>query len=363
MKAKYNPEVTRYLFGAHRLAFLALMLLAALFLLAACGADASPPAATPAAAGQTPLPPPDLTSSTGSAPSPLSPLPLPKLQAVSLDGRPLRVVATTSIIGDVVAQVGGDAIDLTTLMGPGQDPHSYQPAAADLTAAANADVIFVNGWALEEGLAADLSAIGQKAVIVPISAGIVPLPFGGDGAGAAPDPHTWLDVNNVIRWTGTVAETLSTLDSANAGIYTGNALGYQGRLSALDTTLREQLATIPEDRRTLVTNHDAFGYFAAAYGFDILGTIVPGASTLAEPTASDLAALVSTMRQQGVCALFTESTVSDRLGQTVADELGDCDTVQVLQLYSGALGGPGSGADTYIDMMQANVAAIVAGLK
>ena len=113
----------------------------------------------------------------------------------------------------------------------------------------------------------------------------------------------------------------------------------------------------------LVTNHDAFAYFAAAYGFDILGTVVPGASTLAEPTASDLAGLISAMQDQGVCALFSESTVSDRLGQTVAAELDNCDAVQVLQLYSGALGSPGSGADTYLGMMQANVDAIVAGLQ
>jgi ABC-type Zn uptake system ZnuABC Zn-binding protein ZnuA len=299
---------------------------------------------------------------------------LPDLSAVTLDGRPLRVVATTSIIGDVVGRVGGSAIELTTLIGPGQDPHSYQPAAAELTAAANADVIFINGWDLEEGLVADLATIAPGAAIVPVSAGIVPLPFGGHSdehedehedasEGAMGDPHVWLAVDNVIRWTGTIVEVLSTLDSANAGIFLGNGLAYQTELGALDAAVREQLAAVPAERRVLVTNHDAFGYFADAYGFDILGTIIPGASTLAEPTASDLAALVSTMQAQGVCALFSESTVSDRMSQTVAAELDDCDTVQIVSLFSGALGAPGSGADTYLSMMQANVDAIVAGLR
>lgn len=327
-----------------------------ILLLSACGSAG--PKSADAPADRATLPPPQMSSNSSTG---LSPLSLPALRPVALDDRPLRVVATTSIIGDVVAQVGGDAIALTTLMGPGQDPHSYQPAAADLTSAANADVIFVNGWSLEEGLAADLAVIGENAVIVPVSAGILPLPFGADGTRA--DPHTWLAVENVERWTGTIAEVLSGLDPANAGLYTGNALAYHAELATLDASLREQLAAVPDARRVLVTNHDAFGYFAAAYGFDVLGTIIPGASTLAEPTASDLAALVSAMRQEGVCALFTEATVSDRLGQTVAAELKNCDTVQVLQLYSGALGRPGSGADTYVGMMQTDVAAIVSGLK
>jgi ABC-type Zn uptake system ZnuABC Zn-binding protein ZnuA len=348
------------------------LLLPLLLLLAACGSTATPltppdTAAPDAAAPDSgPLPPAVVTANEAPAPGPLDPLTLPALSPVALDGRPLRVVATTSIIGDVVGRVGGSTIELTTLMGPGQDPHSYQPGAADLTAAANADVIFINGWDLEEGLVADLASIAEGAAIVPVSAGIVPLPFGGhDDAseGTTADPHVWLAVDNVIRWTGTIIEVLSTLDSANAGAYLGNGLAYQTELAALDAAVREQLATVPAERRVLVTNHDAFGYFAAAYDFDVLGTIVPGASTLAEPTASDLAALVSTMRAQGVCALFTESTVSSRLGETVAADLDGCDTVQVVSLFSGALGAPGSGADTYIGMMQANAAAIAGALR
>ena len=132
---------------------------------------------------------------------PLAPLALPALEAVALDGRPLRVVATTSLIGDVAARVGGPAIDLTTLMAPGQDPHSYQPAAAGLAAAADADLIFVNGWNLEEALVKDLTTIGRKAIIVPISAGIEPrkITDGGEDHDHGPfDPHVWRDVGNVL---------------------------------------------------------------------------------------------------------------------------------------------------------------------
>lgn len=302
-------------------------------------------------------------------------LTLPTVEPVPLDGRPLRVVATTSIVGDVISQVGGDAIELKTLMGPGQDPHSYQPAAADLTAVAQADVVFINGWNLEEGLLDDLANIGQGVPLVPVSAGIRPLAFGEqdhekeadetgedhDHGGA--DPHVWQSVDNVKRWTENIAATLSALDPANAALYSANAQAYQAELSDLDAYAREQLATIPVERRVLVTNHNAFAYLAAAYGFDVLGTIIPGASTLSEPTASDLAALAATMRAEGVCAVFTETTVSDRLAQTVAAELKDCDNVQVVKLYTGALGEAGSGADSYRGMMRANVDAIVAALR
>lgn len=373
---------------ARRVRSIAVIALA--LLLTACGGDVTPlsneaaqlnTASAPDVSGT--LPPAVVTRADVTLPpaGPMDPLRLPALSPLSLDGRPLRVVATTSIIGDVVGRVGGDAIELTTLMGPGQDPHSYQPAAADLTAVADADVVFVNGWDLEEGLVADLATIAQNAVIVPISAGIEPLPFGeeahsdeeGDaheeeageeehGHGGA-DAHTWQAVPNVVRWTGNVIEVLSTLDPTNAGQYLGNGLAYQGELNALDTEIREQLATISAERRVLVTNHDTFGYFADAYDFEVLGTIVPGASTLAEPAASDLTDLISAMQQEGVCALFTENTVSDRLGQTVAGELSSCATVQVLSLFSDALGPAGSGADSYIGMMRTNVATILSGLR
>ncbi|NDJ35926.1 MAG: zinc ABC transporter substrate-binding protein [Chloroflexi bacterium] len=313
-------------------------------------------------------------------------LALPELEAADLGGEPLTVIATTSIIGDVVAQVGGDAIALTVLMEPGQDPHSYEPSAGDLTTVSESDVVFVNGWNLEEGLADDLETIGEAAVIVPVSANIEPLEFGGhdhdehgdehgddehgdehddehahEHSGA--DPHTWFNVDHVKQWAANVEQVLSTLDPANAETYAANAEAYLAELDALETYVMDQVGAIPAENRLLVTNHDAFGYFADAYGFEVIGTVIPGASTLAEPSARDLAELIEEMEENGVCTIFTETTVSDTLAQTVAAELDGCETVQVLPLYTGSVGPEGSGAETYVDMFRANVDTIVDGLQ
>lgn len=305
-------------------------------------------------------------------------LALPAVQAAGLDGRPLRVVATTSMIGDVLARVGGEAIELTTLMALGQDPHSYQPGAGELTAVAEADVLFVNGWDLEENLAQTLETIAGETLIVPISAGIEPLAFGGhadeaeeahedgveeedDHAGA--DPHVWLDVANVQQWARNAAQVLGELDPANAAVYTANAAAYDAELAALDEALRAELAAIPAERRALVTNHESLNYFAQAYGFETLGTVIPAASTLAEPSARDLAELIALMDEHNVCTIFAETTVSEALAQTVAAELAGCAAVAVRPLYTGSLGPAGSGADSYAGMMRANVAEIVAGLR
>ncbi|MBK7897317.1 MAG: zinc ABC transporter substrate-binding protein [Anaerolineaceae bacterium] len=300
---------------------------------------------------------------------------LPELAAAALNGEPLRVVATTSIIGDVVAQVGGAGISLTILMGPGQDPHSFEPSARELTAVADAHVIFVNGWDLEEGLVDDLANIGEDALVAPISANIAPLAFaegehedevhdeGEAHEHSGADPHVWFAVHNVEQWAENVAHVLSDLDPANAEIFAANAAAYVEELEALEAYAEAQLAAIPANNRFLVTNHDSFGYFAQDYGFTVLGTVIPSLSSVAEPSASDLTDLIAVMQEHAVCTLFTETTLDDALAQTVAGELSGCDEVQVLKLYTGAIGPEGSGADSYIGMFRANVDAIVAGLQ
>jgi ABC-type Zn uptake system ZnuABC Zn-binding protein ZnuA len=289
-----------------------------------------------------------------------------------LNGEPLRVVATTSLIGDVVAQVGGDAIDLTVLIEPGQDSHSYEPAVQDLTAVSSADVIFINGWNLEEGLVDDLENIGEGALVVPISANIAPLAFGEDEeheegeehededehehSGA--DPHVWFSVHSVEQWAENVEHVLSDLDPTNAETYEANATAYMAELEELEAYAEAQLATIPTEKRFLVTNHDAFGYFAEEYDFTILGTVIPSLSTVAEPSAGDLADLIAEMEEHNVCIIFTETTVNDTLAQTVASEMTGCDDVQVLKLYTESVG-----AEGYIGMFRANVDTIVSGLN
>jgi ABC-type Zn uptake system ZnuABC Zn-binding protein ZnuA len=297
----------------------------------------------------------------------LTTLSLPEVGPADLEGDRLQVLATTSIIGDVVSQVGGEAIELTVLMKPGQDPHSFEPTVGDLTAAAEADVIFVNGWDLEEGLVADLENVARDVPLVPIAAGIAPLAFGGheEEAGQAQhgaDPHTWLDPHLVRQWVENAEQMLADLDPAHAGEYAGNASAYQAELEALIAYYDQKVAQIPADRRKLVTNHDSLGYFAQAYDFEVVGTVVPAASTLAEPSASDLAELLKAMEREGVCTLFAETTANEQLAETVATELGNCESVQVVTLYTGALGPAGSEADNYLDMMRANIDAIVSGL-
>jgi ABC-type Zn uptake system ZnuABC Zn-binding protein ZnuA len=303
-------------------------------------------------------------------------LTLPELAAADLGGAPLGVVATTSIVGDVVAQVGGDAIELTTLMGPGQDPHSYEPAARDLTAVSQAHVLFVNGWDLEEALIGSLEAIGEDVPLVPVAANCEPLAFGGhkdeqegehgedgDRRHESVDPHTWFSIHNVKQWVENIKHILCDLDPANAETYERNAEAYLVELEELETYVQTQLASIPAGNRFLVTNHDSFGYFVHEYDFQVLGTVIPSASSLAEPSARDVSELIQKMQDHGMCTVFTETTVSDNLAQAVAAELDGCDSVRVLKLYTGAVGPPGSGADSYLGMFRSNVDTIVDGLK
>lgn len=296
----------------------------------------------------------------------LAPLALPELQPVALaDGEPLQVIATTSVLGDVVSQVGGEAIALRTLIGPGQDAHSYQPAPSDLIGLSAVDVIFVNGWQLEEGLVRDLEKAAEGVPLVPISANITPLPIGAheeeDEHGPA-DPHVWLDPHLVRVWVENVREVLSALDPARAATYAANATAYLAELDELIAYSEELLATVPAGQRRLVTNHEALAYFARAFDFEVIGTVIPSASTISEPSARALAALVSRMEEAGVCTIFVDSAANPALAEATAAELRTCEDVAVLPLYTGALGAPGSGADTYLQMMRTNVDTIVAGL-
>jgi ABC-type Zn uptake system ZnuABC Zn-binding protein ZnuA len=294
---------------------------------------------------------------------------LPEVGRANLaNGEQLRVVATTSIVGDVVARVGGDAIDLTVLMQPGQDPHSFQAAARDLARAGEAHVIFVNGFDLEEGLLSDLESAAPGVPIVPISAGIEPLEFEGEHEEEAEeeeghehegtDPHVWFDAHNVEIWTDNVAASLSALDPANAETYEANADSYRAELEALDQFIHDAIEQIPEANRKLVTNHDNFQYFALAYGFEVIGTVLPSFSTNVEPSANDLAGLIRIIRDENVPAIFVETTMAEQLADTVAQETG----ARVYQLYTDALGPPGSGADSYVGLMRANAETLVEAL-
>lgn len=270
-------------------------------------------------------------------------------------GERLRVVATTTIVGDVVAQVGGDEIELTVLLRAGVDPHTYEPRPSDLAAISEAHVVFINGLGLEAFLEETLRSVGQDRPVVSVSEGIPVLrhPTRPD----QPDPHVWFDVRNVMIWVDNIEAALSALDPAHADAYAANAAAYRQRLEELDSWIIEQVATVPEGRRKLVTNHPALGYFADRYGFEQVGAIYP-ASPSAEPSAQDIARLEEAILQYDVPAIFAEGTVNPVLAEQIARDTG----VAVVSLYTGSLGGPGSGAEDYIALMRYDVEAIVAAL-
>ncbi len=287
-------------------------------------------------------------------------------------GERLRVVATTNIVGDVVANVGGGQIDLTVLMGIGVDPHTYVPNPSDTAAIHDAHVVFANGAGLEANLEDVFDNAGGDAVQVHVSEGIDFRPPAGEeeheeehGAEAEGehdhgevDPHVWFSVPNVIHWTERIEETLSALDPGNAATYRANAEAYVARLEELDAWIQEQVAAIPEENRKLVTNHPVFGYLADRYGLEQVGAVYP-VNPASEPSAQDIAALQDAIREFGVPAVFTESTVNPRLARQVAQDTG----IALVPLYTGSLGEAGSGAETYVEMMRYDVEAIVEALK
>ena len=271
----------------------------------------------------------------------------------------LRVVATTNLIGDVVGRVGGDQIQLTTLMAKGADPHSYVPTPSDTAAVHDAHLLFANGAGLETFLAEMLANAGGSAVQVKLSDGLSLRSLSGGHEGEqGQDPHVWFDVHNVLRWATTIEQSLTTLDPANAATYHANAENYRRELEALDAWIVQEVATIPEANRKLVINHPVLGYFADRYGFQQIGAVYP-LNPSAEPSAQDLAALEKTVRQLGVPAVFAESTVSAKLAEQVSRDTG----VNLALLYTDSLGGPGTGAETYLDLMHYDVQAIVEALR
>jgi manganese/iron transport system substrate-binding protein len=275
-------------------------------------------------------------------------------------GARLRVVATTNIVGDVVGRVGGERVELTTLMGVGVDPHSYVPTPAGMAAVHDAHVVFANGAGLEGFMEEMLESAGGESIQIYLSDGLElrEAGHGHKGEGEEADPHVWFDVRNVIQWVEAIEQTLSALDPANEEAYVANAGTHVRELEELDGWIVEQIATVPEGNRKLVTNHPAFGYLAGRYGLEQVGAVYP-ISPSAEPSARDIAALHDTVREYGVPAVFAESTVNAKLVEQLAGDTG----VKLVPLYSGSLGGPGSGIESYVALMRYDVTAIVEALK
>lgn len=263
---------------------------------------------------------------------------------------PLSLVATTSILGDVVRRVAGEGVEVTTLLPPDTDPHTFEPVPQDLVAIARADLVFAVGAGLEAELEPFLA---QASRVVEVSRGIELRSFP-DGR---VDPHVWLNPLNVAVWVGNIAAALGDLDPERAEAYRTRAEAFERKLAELDAWIQDQVQNVPEGRRVLVVDHLAFGYFCDRYGFRQLA-ILPGFSTLAEPSARELAELEQELRGLSVTAIFVSHTTTSPLVDQVARDTG----VRVVRLYVGALSGPEGPAPNYLELMRYDVSAIVAAL-
>lgn len=331
----------------------------------------------------------------------------------------LQIVATTQIVGDVVANVVGDRAEVIVLMDEGQNPHAYQATVSDLRAIEDADLVFVNGFNMEESLLGDLEpAAGDRMIVV--SDGIEPLEgehhhhhdeddhhhdedddhhhddeddhhhdededhhhdedddhhhddeddhhhdededHHHDEDGLAADPHVWTDPNNVAVWVDNIAAALASVDRANAETYEANAAAYRSELAAIDEEIRAAVADFAS--RDLVVDHDAFAYFAQTYDFEVVATIIPGMNDAADPSARDIAEVVETLREHEAPAIFVGQQASpalQRLAQVVSDEVGR--PVAILPVLTGTLAPAGEPGDTYLGYLRYNLDQFTLGL-
>ena len=258
---------------------------------------------------------------------------------------PLPVVASFSILGDFVREVGGSGVDVSTIVGPNGDAHVYEPTPADGRKLARARLVFVNGLGFEGWIDRLIAASKTKAKIVTASAGVAPRQ-GEEGL----DPHAWQDVANARRYVENIRDALIAADPERAALYRTNAARYLAKLDALDRETAAALATIPPARRRVVSTHDAFGYFSARYGFEFIAP--EGVSTEAEASARDIARIIDAVKREKVAAVFLENIADPRLAESIAAQTG---AKVGGTLYSDALSDAKGPAPTYIEMVRHNV--------
>jgi len=301
------------------------------------------------------------------------------------DGTP-TIVATTTVLGSIageIAECAGGSV--TTVMPIGADPHDFSASSSDVATMVGADVVIANGLGLEEGLQDALaSAAEDGARVIEIAPLLDPIEFGGHGhEGDAHsededhahedegdhahedehdhgslDPHVWFDMNRMADAAVIIGDALA---ETGGSAYADCGAQVADEIRTAEGEVRALLESVPEDRRILVTDHDALGYLADQYGYEVAGVVIPGGSTLAEPSSAELSALVEVIRAEGVPAIFANTADSSALSDAVASEAGG--SVQVVELYVGSLGGPDSGADTYVAMMLLNAQRIADALR
>jgi ABC-type Zn uptake system ZnuABC Zn-binding protein ZnuA len=285
---------------------------------------------------------------------------------------PLRIVAATTIVADVLAQVGRQAVDVVTLLPPGADPHGFVATPRQLAEISASDLVVLSGFGLEEGMGGVLEQVSADVPVVSLSEGIVGVPIGegiaheqepegGDEQHTAGgvDPHVWFDPILVMEWTRNAATALGSLSPAHREVFQENAEAYREALLSLDSWIAEQIEAIPPAQRVLVTDHFVFGYFARRYGFEIVGAVIPAYSSSASPSTQDLVSLLDAIEQHQVKAVFVGLSANPEAAETVAAETG----AEVVPLYTESLSGPDGPAASYLALMRYDVDAIVQALR
>ena len=273
------------------------------------------------------------------------------------DSDKVSVVATTTQIGNFVREVGGDRVDVHQILSPNTDPHDYEPRPDDVTTTADAEIVFTNGDNLDSWIEDVVDDSGSDAAVVDLGSNVpVKLPGESSGPEASQyDPHWWHDPRNAEEAVQQIAAELSAVDPEDKAGFQANATAYEAKLKALDAGIARCLGSVPPADRKLVTDHDAFGYFANRYGIEVVGAVIPSQTTQAQPNARDLNDLANTVREQGVKAIFPESSLSPGLAEAIASQTG----AQVgRELYGDTLGPEGSNGDTYLKMEASNMDAM-----
>lgn len=286
----------------------------------------------------------------------------------------LEVLTTTTIVGDVVHAIGGDRIELRVLFPPDADPHAFQPTPRDVVTISEADVVFQAGAGLEAGMRDLLESSSGRWVDLSEWVALRGTEDHADDSEAVDpedgendhhhhpgdvDPHVWFDPTQVALWTKAIEETLMSLDPDGAAIYRANAEAYRRVLEELDRWILDRTSSLPDDRRRLVTDHLAFGYFADRYGFEQIGSVFPGFSTLTEPSARDVAELIETIEVFDVPAIFVGTSSDPTLARIIATDT----RIRVVTLYVGSLSGDDGPAASYVDFMRYDVDQIVNALS
>jgi len=271
---------------------------------------------------------------------------------------PLSVVASFSILADMVRQVGGEGVAVTGLVPPDGDPHTYEPRPSDLRMLAAAGLLVENGLGLEGWMTRLADASGFRGPVCIASAGVQPRTITEDGGAAVTDPHAWQDPRNGVLYARAIAAALAAADPSRAGTFREAGGRYAAAIMETDAWIARQFAPIPPARRAIVTTHDAFGYFGARYGIRVLAA--EGISTDAEPSAKGIASLVAQVKRERVRAVFLENMTDPRIARALAKEAGAAVGEAV---YSDALSPPGGPAPTYLAMFRHNVPLFVAAMQ